>query len=559
MGLTAIEVTGIFFFGSLVLAIGYLSKSKFARITFEKYWKIIIVLVLTNFALKIPYKSEFFDGLEYEDSYIYKASARAIYEGEYEFSKINAYYPTSCIYGSLKDCRMSGIFVTNFLGYPYIISLGYRFFGYGINISNIISLIFSGISIIFVFLIALLLTDRLSFGLVCSFVYLTIPIFNVYASTSLTEPMSNAYLPLALLLYLVYLGPEGEKKTSLFNDILGLSAIAFTMIFSILVKTTNISLVFCLPIAGLITLIQDKRLKNKSQRNMFLKSFLAILVVFLFSALVLRFQAAVNVNRGDIGIYPFSFSFLKGLAPIFAESLFDFRWYLLYSAFFLVGLFYGLKNKIGVFPVIVFFFYFALYASHYRSYYFTRGVPVAKDEAIRYMMSNVSVYTLLVGLGIYSLWQLLRRLARSRISNYVIKSICATSAILVLAISVSFSLKCRANFVEDEFNVRIAPVLKTLEYLGNRDDILITSEHILFQIYGNADLKLIDFCSIDNQIPKEEVDNLIRSTNVYYLETMDRGAIDEERYHEQYRYIDSKPKEHLFSGDTYRLYRLLGE
>lgn len=101
--------------------------------------------------------------------------------------------------------------------------------------------------------------------------------------------------------------------------------------------------------------------------------------------------------------------------------------------------------------------------------------------------------------------------------------------------------------------------LKTLEYLKNKDDVLITSEHILFQIYGRADLKLIDFCSIDNQIPEDEVDSLIRSANVYYLETMDRGGVDEERYHQQYRYIDSKIKEHVIFGNNYQLSKLLRE
>jgi len=129
MNLNPIEVTGIFFFGSLILAFSYLLITRVVKNDFKKYWKIILVLILINLVLKFPYSSNFFDGLEYEDSYIYKASARAIYEGQYAFSKINPYYPTSCIYGSIKDCRMSAIFVTNFLGYPYLINLGYRLFG----------------------------------------------------------------------------------------------------------------------------------------------------------------------------------------------------------------------------------------------------------------------------------------------------------------------------------------------------------------------------------------------------------------------------------------------
>ena len=559
MTLNPIEVTGIFFFGSLILAFSYLTINKFIKNAFKRYWKIIVVLILANIAMKIPYKSDLFDGLEYEDSYVYKASARAIYEGEYEFSKISPYYPTSCIYGSIKDCQMSAIFVTNFLGYPYLINLGYCLFGYQINISNVVSLIFSGVSIALVFIIALLMIDRLSFALVCSFVYMTIPIFNVYASTSLTEPLSNAYLALALLLYLVYSCQKREKKDSLFKNVLGLSAIAFTMIFSILVKTTNISLVFCLPIAGLISLVAEKKIKDRNQRNNLFISLPVIFIVFLFSALVLKFQTVVEINKGDIGLNPFSFSFIKMLAPIFAKSFFNFNWYLFYSALFIIGVYFGLRKKNGIFPIVIFFFYFILHTSHYRSYYFTRGVPVATDEALRYMSSLVSVYSLIVSLGIYRLWQWLKALGRSGVNVHVRNSISIASAILILGVSIIFTLKCRAYFVEDEYNGRIAPVLKTLEYLKNKDDVLITSEHILFQIYGRADLKLIDFCSIDNKIPEDEVDSLIRSASVYYLETMDRGGVDEERYHQQYRYIDSKIKEHVISGNNYQLSKLLGE
>jgi len=385
---------------------------------------------------------------------------------------------------------------------------------------------------------------------------MTIPIFNVYASTSLTEPLSNAYLAFVLLLYLIYGCLEREKKDSVFSNILGLSAIAFTMIFSILIKTANISLVFCLPIAGLISLIGNKKFKDSNKRNRFLISLLIIFIVFVFSVLVLGFQTAVEINRGDIGVNPFSFSFFKALAPMFAESFFNIQWYLAYSLLFVLGIFFGLKKKKAIFPIVIFIFYFVLYAAHYRSYYFTKGIPVIKDEAIRYMSSIAFVYSIIVGLGIYYLWEWLKKLRDDRAYIYISKSISIALAIFVLAFSVCASLNCRAYFVEDEYNVRISPVLKTLEYLRNRDDILITSEHVLFQIYGSPDLKLIDFCSIDNLISIDEIDNIIRSKDVFYLAKMERDSVDEQRYKQQCLYIDSKEKEVIYLDENYKLYRL---
>jgi hypothetical protein len=150
----------------------------------------------------------------------------------------------------------------------------------------------------------------------------------------------------------------------------------------------------------------------------------------------------------------------------------------------------------------------------------------------------------------------LKRVIDKRINIFRYKSIGIAIAIAIMGISFLFTLKNRAYFVEDEYISRIAPVKKTLKYLKNNDDILITSEHILFQIYGSPELNLIDFCSIEKQIPKEYIENLIRSNNVYYLQTMERDGVDEQRYRQQYSYIDLKSKELLFFDENYKLYKL---
>lgn len=554
-----IEVVALFLFVSLFLAVGYLSINQKTKSLTKKYWRVILVLVLANTATKIPYTSNLFDGLEYEDSYIYKASARAIYEGRYDFSKINPYYPTTCIYGSLEGCKMSGICVTNFLGYPYIVNLGYHLFGYKISTANIVSLIFSGLSIGILFLAALIIIDQLAYALICCFVYITIPIFNVYGSTSLTEPLSNAWLILVLLLYLAFIKSPSKGKISISHTILGLAAIVFSLSYSILVKTTNLSLIFCLPIAGLIYLAVDKEYKNRNSTIKVLITIPVILLLYIFGALVLKYQTAIEVNIGDIGRYPFSFSYFKSIAPVFLKSLFRFQWYLVYTPFLLIGIAYGIKKKKGILPIFLFLFYFILYTSHYRSYYFSKGFLVMEDEAIRYMISFISIYSLISGLGIYYLWQSIRKTTANRPARFIKKLYVPIISVVVLAVSMVLSFTSRAGFVEDEYNVRVAPVLETLRYLDSKYDTLITSEHILFQIYGNIDLNIIDFCSISTQIPLEEVDSDINTRRVYYLETMSRVSLDMERYESQFHYIDSKRKECIFEGEDYTLYRLLPE
>ena len=559
MHFSPIYLTGTIFVLSLITSLFFLANKQVVKKIIRKYWRILFILVFINLAIKYPFGNKYFDGLEYEDSYIYKVSARTMYEGSYQYSKINPYYPTSCVFGSLKDCRQSAIFVTNFIGYPYLINLVYHLFGYHKNISNMVSLFFSGISIALIFFVALLIIDQLFFALICCFIYITIPIFNVYASTSLTEQLSNAYLVLVLLIYLAYIGSYQEGERARFQNMLGLSAIVFSMIFAILVKTTNISLVFCLPIAGLISYFKGGKDKGGNPRRRFVISLPFIFAIFFFSLLVLKFQTAVEINRGDIGINPFSISFLKTLAPIFTRSLFKLNWYLIYTIFFIFGLFLALRKKNGTYLVVIYLFYFVLYTLHYRSYYFTRGIPVFEDESIRYMMSFVSIYALIVGLGAYFLWDWIKIKTANWSFRIDGKLIIAFILFIGLGFSVFFTLKCRHYFYEDEQYVRVRPVTNVLDYIKDDKDVLITSEPILFQIYGGANLRIIDFCSIGILFSGKEVDTLIKNSRVYYLETISRDSIDQDRYRDQMRYIDTKPKEHVCVGQNFTLFRLLTE
>ena len=548
-------VTGLFFIISTILSIYLIINNQHVRKIIVKHWKLLIILVLLNFVFKFPFNLKFFDGLEYEDSYIYKASARSIFEGDYKFSKINPYFPTSCISGSIKECNQPGIYVTNFLGYPYIIHLGYRIFGYHINIANVISLIFSAISIFFLFLVSFLIIDNLNFALICSFIYITIPIFNVYASTALTEPLSNAFLILVLLQFLIFTKSKQKGRNLLLFDILGLAAIASTLIFSILVKTTNLSLVFCLPIAGMIYSF-FKCNKKEFNRYRILSTLPIMIIIFLFSLKILKFPIALEINEADIGVAPFSMSYLKTLAPVFLKSFISLKWYLFYSIFFVFGLYFGLKRKVGLFPIGIFFFYFFLYTSHYRSYYFTRGIPVFEDEALRYMISIISLYSIVVGIGLYYFLKGVKQQLSKRFIFFPYKIVLPALVFIIIVVSTIFTLRDREYFVEDEYISRIEPVKKTLEYMNEESDVLITSEHILFQIYGSSSLRLIDFCSIGDQIELEYIDYLIRSDRVLYLQVGVRDRITEQRYLHQYAFIDSKNRELLYSSDYFNLYRL---
>ena len=557
--LSPIFLTGLFFFSSTIITLLFIINNHHIRELLKNNWKLIIFLVLLNFIFKCPLNFEFFDGLEYEDSYIYKASARSIYENKYHISNVNLFFPTSCVFGSIDNCNHSAIFVTNFLGYPYVIYIGYSIFGYYPFIANIISLAFSSISIIFLFICALLLIKDLLFAATCSFIFITIPMFNIYSSTSLTEPLSNSYAILVLMLYLTFIFyPNKKRGPSALSIILGLLALIFTLTFAILVKTTNLSLVFCLPLISIIYVICDKEIRdNKKIKFNLLITIPAILLVLIFSFTILEVLEIVDITRGDIEQDSFSLAYFKDIAPVFLKSFLNFKWHLFYFVFFLLGIFISIKNRLGLFPTIIFAFYFVLYTTHYRSYYYTRGVPVSIDEFFRYTTSMIFVYVLIVGFGIFYFLNYLKKLLKHTRFVLPFKIILFSIIVSLLFISYYFTSKNRSYFIEDEIRSRILPVKKTMEFITNENMAIITSEHILFQVYGDKELELIDFCSIDVLIPTELIDEVIKTREVIYLQTIKSDEIDRQRYPAQFEYIESKEKEILYEEDKFKIYKLL--
>jgi len=554
--LNPILVTGIIFFSSTMLALYMIINNQHVRKIFTKYWKILIILILLNFVFKFPVNLKFFDGLEYEDSYIYKASARSIYEGNYHFSVINPYFPTSCVFGSINDCNYSAIFVTNYLGYPYLIYLGYSIFGYQVTIANIISLLFSSISIVFLFICALLIIENVVFAGCCSFVFITIPMFNVYSSTSLTEPLSNSYAILGVMIYLMCIYYP-NKLESIYTKIIGTLTIIFTLTFGILVKTTNLSIVYCLPIISFLYLFIGK--KHRHNRNAIQKLFITlpgVVIILVFSFVSLDVLGIVDINKGDISQAPFALSYFKDLAPVFLKSFLSIRWHLFYFLFFLIGLFVSIKKGYALFPILIFLFYLALYTTHYRSYYYTRGIEVTIDEAFRYTTSMISFYSLTVGLGIYFFITKISKNLNPYGLKKSLRTILVILSIFILGVSYFYSYQNRAYFIEDELKSRIYPVKRTLEFINHKNISVISSEHILFQIYGNKSLDVIDFNSIDILIPTSLVDERIETKEVIYLQTIENDEINGKRYSKQFEFIESKNKELIYEEDHFRIYRI---
>jgi hypothetical protein len=151
-------ITNLFFISSTILTVFSLYNNKHINNLLKDSRRWILILVLLNFIFKCPLNFKFFHGFEYEDAFIYKAAARYIIENKDYLNGItNSYLTKSCIFGSLNNCDFSVTYSGHVIGYPCIISIFYFVLGYQYNIANILSLLFSTLSVLTVFIISKLI------------------------------------------------------------------------------------------------------------------------------------------------------------------------------------------------------------------------------------------------------------------------------------------------------------------------------------------------------------------------------------------------------------------
>ncbi len=557
-------ITILFFLGSAIFASISLSNNKYIVQIIKTHWKWIIVILILNCLFKFPFNTPFFHGLEYEDAYVYKASARFIeYKKDYS---VDPFLTTSCTFGSLKNCQFSGTYSGHVIGYPVIVSLLQYIVGDHPDIANYLSLFFSILSVLILFLVAQLIFNNKIYSALSCLIFISVPVFNIFSSSSVSEPTSNIYITLALLLYLAYMHyPNESHNYNLRSSILSWTALFFTSLIMVLIKRENYALILCLPIATLFYLILcrnnlDNKVKRSIKVNLIAYTTI-IIIVSIFYFVIMGVMKGNTIEMIEINKATFSIDYFLELLPLFLKSFFHFEWYFLFSTFLLIGYCYSIKRSLAIFPIIIFSLYFLLYTSHYRHYVFVKGGAVTEFETLRYMTNLMSVYSLIAGSGIVAIYKIAEKLI-PKINLFQSKAFVYICASIILGSCFILTLRLRHNFVEDEYFSRISPVIRTINFSKNKGNAyILTEESLLFQIYGNENLNLIDFSLISINIPKAKLDKLINQNYVVYLDKYNNGeAIWAQRFKEQFDYINSKRKLLIFDGKkengNYKIYRI---
>ena len=232
----------------------------------------------------------FFHGLEYEDSYVYTVAGRQMAE-QFRIEPSGATLPYSinvCAVGSLTSCRLSDNYPEHLIGYPYILSVLFKVFGYHSSIGSIANVVCACLVDILIFLLCIVIADDVIIAVSAALIFAITPIFAVWGLETSAEPIANGCISLVLWFCLryVFVCPE---RISRWRAFLIWCAFTSTLLFSLTVKRENILLPVVLPLVVFLV-----RFKNKSTHSSPIHRFRWMLVS---AALALMFSLQLHLPQ----------------------------------------------------------------------------------------------------------------------------------------------------------------------------------------------------------------------------------------------------------------------
>jgi hypothetical protein len=471
----------------LTSAILVLSDS-YSRSAIRSNWQFLSVCLLILVAFRIPLHA-FFHGTEYEDSYVYGASER---EPQISNNSVGSpYLVSTCTIGSIQSCESWQTFSGHYIGYTSVLRLASRWLGDTPATSNWVNLLASCVAVLTVFLICGLIgSERLTAVAAC-LMFASTPVFAIYGMASFSEPLSNACLAIALYCYLrfIHFG-HANRRLQMLNWV----ALTATLLFAITVKRENVLLAVGLPIGTILVLNLGRTVEKLDAHNLKL-ALLSCTVVVLFCAVELQYARSLQKEVSEFGGFPFGIANFKELGPAFVKSFFLPEWYsftVLLVAVGVVATF--LKRGLTVIPSLLLVMYWGLYTTHVRSYYQLHGGHVSPNEAFRYSMNLISLWSIVAGFGLAQIVN--HRLGLLNERRRVLIA-CAFVYILVCYVVVR---KLQNGAESEEWAIRINPAMTAAKYandLGTSDTFIVTPEPLVIQMFAPKNVNIISLDRID--------------------------------------------------------------
>ena len=516
------------------------------------------MLVFLALIWRLPFEGHFFYGLEYEDSYIYSVAGRYLSAGDYLCNPPNSCYLTTvCAVGNLNACEKTETFSGHFIGYPFMIAVASRVLGYSPTIGSYLSLFSSLMAVVFIFLVCEFIDPNSIIGLAGAMVFCVTPVFAVFGVGTYAEPVSDALVVMSLFLGMHLLEPDPEESSvSVFVNWIALTFIA---LFALLVKRENLLLIPILVLAGLWINVGNKRFGGNGRWPRYAMSVISVLLCIGFAITKLHFMRVVESETVEFGLFPFSWSFLRTMFPLFAKSYLSLTWYVGGGIFVLLGIVASLRSRNrSMYVTGLFVAFLLLYASHVRSYYQLKIGDVTQFDTLRYSMNLAGLWSILAGLGFSWFISLLRDLRFPTVIAKQSKVILWFWVAAYVLTSWVLGNRLKEDMVEQEYAVRIKPASSALQFVsaGPSNTFVITLEPLIIQMLARDPVNVIDLNYISAGLVNDLSSRCPNIRLLYIEESIYLSKANRERYREAFDFLGSINKSLLYRGHNYAVYLL---
>ena len=489
----------------------FIKVPRFKEDFIASYKGLVVVVIITVLA-KYPFFQNYFFGLEYEDSFVYDACARS-YLYFQDFS-VDPFLTKACTIGALNDCQIFSTYSGHLITFPSIVYFFFSIFGYSPISILFINFFFSIVSVILIFLLSKTLLNNKTFPFIVSLIYSLTPIMNLFHTSGLSETFSSTFVLLFLYLYLTKFSRDINYHGRIYNYI-HWSAIILSFAFAILIKRENLILII-LPLLTIFSKMDKNSIQSQFKRITPL--LITILACILFYHYYIDITGSNRAELTDASGNPFSFDYIYVLLPLFLKSYLTFEWYFIFTYLFFIGiiliLFKYRKHKNFILILFLFLIYVFIYSIHYRSYYFVKSNNATTFETLRYISNFFPLYCIIAGLPMYYLFDFFRRkFIRNQPLFKIITFFVITSLVILLIVQ---SQVLKSEFSKIEYDNRILPVTMTINTL-NDNDVLVTDEPLLFQIFADPSFSIVDLYSLGKYFQESDLEELVKNENVYYL------------------------------------------
>jgi hypothetical protein len=507
----------------------------------------------------MPLDGRFFQGLEYEDSYVYTVSGRNLDSGSLfcDFSN-SCYLTTVCAVGNWNSCKISDTFSGHYIGYPFLIALTSRLLGFNPMIGSYLSLSASLIAVVLIFLVGELIDPGGFVGLAGSLVFCLTPVFAVQGVGTYAEPVSNALVVTCLLLGICFLNSDNEQSS--LGAVINWAALTLTVLFAVVVKRENVLLIPMMVVAGMAVEAGKRGSVTRIKWSRYQMAVTSICLCIGFTLSQLRFVRTLKSETAEFGTFPFNPAVFKTMFPLFAKSYLSLSWYLGVGILVLLGSIGSIYYKRrGIFPFSLFVAYLVLYSSHVRSYYQLQTGDVSEFDTIRYSMNLAGILSIIAGLGISFVMMLV---ARSRVHARIRKYLVTILWVLIGSYGVTswaLTRSLKEDLTANEATVRIQPAqaaLQLVSKLSITNTFVITLEPLIVQMLAREPANVIDFRYLDEDLVEELLKEdphleLLYVEQAAYASEENRG-----RYRNAFTLVDSMQKDSLYRGKTFTIYRI---